>query len=79
MQIKYVLAVVLVGALAAPGTASQLAARSAMQAPLFTAPATVGTAGAFSDPNAEPRLSIQLPTRFTAIDVRAQELQTFRS
>ena len=80
MKIKYVLALGLVALFAVPGTASQLAARSAMNAPFIAPPAvTATTAGLFSDPNTEPTLSITLPTRFTALDIGSHPLQTFAS
>jgi hypothetical protein len=77
MKLKYVLAGALVALLAVPGTASQLAARAALNAPLAAPPVAVSTAGLFHDPNAEPQLSITLPARFEAITVGAGELQHF--
>jgi len=77
MKVKYILAGALVALFAVPGTASQLAARAALNAPLDAPPVVATTAGLFHDPNAEPQLSITLPTRFEAISVGAGELQRF--
>jgi hypothetical protein len=77
MKIKYILAVGIVALLAVPGTASQLAARSAASAPLLPAPVGASTAGLFHDPSAAPVLSIRLPSRFVAFDIGTQPLQSF--
>lgn len=77
MKIKYILAGAIVAMLAVPGTASQLAARSASAQPLLPAPLSASTAGAFSDPSGEPNLSIELPTRFVALDIGPHPLQSF--
>jgi|GEM_PF-4905135 len=77
MQVKYILAGAILAMLVAPGTASQLAARSAVASPLLPTPAGVSTLGAFSDPNSSPQLTIQLPTRFQALDIGTSELQSF--
>jgi len=76
MRVSYILAGAFVAMLAVPGTASQLASRSAMSAPLMTAP-VAATMGAFDDPNAEPNLSITLPVKFTALDIGTHPLQSF--
>jgi hypothetical protein len=72
MKIKYVLALALVAMLAIPGTASQFAGSVSARSPL-------ATAGLFSDPHAEPALSIELPTHFSAADVDGGALQHFKS
>ena len=71
MKIKYVLALALVAMLAIPGTASQFTSQQAIASPL-------GTAGLFDDPHAAPALSIELPTRFSAVSVDAGTLQHFK-
>jgi hypothetical protein len=78
MQIKYIFAVALVALFAVPGTASQLAARSAMSAPFAGLPAATAASRGFDDPNLAPSLSIELPTRFVAADIEAQPLEQFR-
>jgi len=77
MKVKYILAAALVALFAVPGTASQLAARNAVNASPITAPAAMTTAGLFHDPNSEPQLTITLPTHFEAIAVGQSELQHF--
>lgn len=81
MRVSYILAGAFVAMLVVPGTASQLASRSAMSGPLMAAPvsATIVTGGAFHDPNAEPKLSIVLPVKFTALDIGTHPLQSFSS
>jgi len=69
---KYALALALVAMLAIPGTASQFAGQVSAHSPL-------ATAGLFSDPHAEPALSIELPTHFTAVSLDGGALQHFRS
>ena len=71
MKIKYVLALALVAMLAIPGTASQFAGPVSAHSPL-------ATAGLFSDPHADPALSVELPTRFTAVSVDDGALQHFK-
>jgi len=78
MRISYILAGAFLTMLVVPGTASQLAARSAMSAPLLAAP-VAATTGTFNDPNAEPKLSITLPAKFVALDIGTHPLQTFGS
>lgn len=77
MKIKYILAGALVALFAVPGTASQLAARNVMDAPLIAQPVAAATAGLFHDPNSEPQLTITLPTRFEAIALGQGEWQHF--
>jgi len=78
MRISYILAGAFLTMLVVPGTASQLAARSAMTAPLLAAP-VAATTGTFNDPNVAPTLTIKLPVKFTALDVGTHPLQTFGS
>ena len=49
MKVKYILAGALVALFAVPGTASQLAARAALNAPLDAPPVVATTAGLFHD------------------------------
>lgn len=79
MKVKFILAAALVAMFAIPGTASQLAVRSAASLPLIGPVPAVSTAGLFSDPNAAPQLSIRLPTRFVALDTGVHPLDSFRS
>ena len=78
MKIKYILAGAIVAMLVVPGTASQLAARNAVAGPLLPVPVAASTAGAFSDPAQAPTLSIQLPSRFVALDIGDHPLASFR-
>jgi hypothetical protein len=77
MKLRYLLAGAFVAMFAIPGTASQLAVRSAASAPLLPSPG-IATGGLFDDPHVAPALSITLPTRFTALDVGAHPLQSFK-
>lgn len=77
MQVKYTLAAATIALLAVPGTASQLAARGLADSPLLPVPVNASTDGAFSDPVASPRLSIELPTRFSFPEVSGADLQRF--
>ena len=79
MKIKYVLAGALVAMFAIPGTASQLAVRQTADAPFIGDVTMASTGGTFSDPDAAPQLSIQLPTRFVALNIGAHPLDSFRS
>jgi hypothetical protein len=76
MRVSYILAGAFLAMLVVPGTASQLAARSALSAPLLATPVSP-TAGTFDDPNADPKLSITLPVKFVALDIGAHPLQSF--
>jgi hypothetical protein len=78
MKIKYILAGVLVALFAIPGTASQLAVRQAAEAAFLGQPGMASTGGAFSDPHVTPQLTIQLPTRFVALNFDAHPLASFR-
>ena len=77
MKIKYILAGAFVAMLAVPGTASQLAIRNAVAQPLLPVLLAASTAGAFSDPSQAPKLSIELPTRFVALDIGDHPLASF--
>jgi hypothetical protein len=77
MRVSYILAGAFLAMLVVPGTASQLAARSAMTAPLMATPVSAAAGGAFHDPNAAPKLSIVLPVKFTALDIGTHPLQSF--
>jgi len=74
MKIKYIVSLAVVAMLALPATASQIAARAAGE-PIVAANAS--TLGLFNDPDAEPTLSITLPTRFIAPVDATQPLQHF--
>jgi hypothetical protein len=76
MKPRYLLAGAFLAMFAIPGTASQLAVRSAASAPLLASPG-IATGGLFDDPHVAPALSITLPTRFTALGVGAHPLQSF--
>ena len=74
MQIKYIVGLAFVAMLALPATASQIAARAAATPTIAPFASTLGL---FSDPDAQPALSITLPTRFVApVDI-TQPLQHF--
>ena len=75
MKIKYILAGALVAMFVIPGTASQLAQRQAAATPIDMS----STLGLFSDPRAEPTLSITLPTAFVRLDFGTHPLAAFRS
>ena len=60
--------------MALPATANQIAARAAATPTIAPFASTLGL---FSDPDAEPALSITLPTRFIAPVETAQPLQHF--
>lgn len=79
MQIKFILAGALVAMFAIPGTASQLAARQSLDAPLLGQLTAASTGGTFSDPHMAPQLSIELPTRFVAFNIGGHPLDSFRS
>jgi hypothetical protein len=69
MQIRHIIAVALIGLLAIPATAGQLATRT-------TAPGA--PMAGFADPNLAPTLSITLPVRFVAPEVDLATLQSFK-
>jgi len=78
MRTKYVLAGALIAMFVVPGTAGQLITRGVLSSALLPAPLGSATAGLFHDPNAEPTLTIRLPTRFHALDVGTHPVDSFR-
>jgi hypothetical protein len=73
VKIRTILALSLVAMFVIPGSASQFAATAAPAANR----AEGSTDGLFNDPDATPRLSITLPTHFTALNTSGDPLSHF--
>jgi hypothetical protein len=74
MKIRYLIGAAVVAMFVIPGSASEFAA-SAAQRNVVPGYAV----SAFSDPDAEPVLSITLPTKFVAVDTQFDPTQHFTS
>ncbi len=75
MKIRYIAGIAVIAMFIIPGSANEFAAIGATQA--VSASAGSSTTRLFSDPDAEPALSITLPTKFVAVDMQFDPAQHF--